>query len=82
MTKKGAITEIFSMALYHDNPDRYFIGYLDLGTVKETTLREFLKISENFEIIPVTRILYIKKDSEILYSKSIKRKYNDTARIV
>lgn len=82
MTRKGAITEIFSMALHHNNPDRYFIGYLDLGTVKTTTLKEFLKISENFEIIPATRILYIKKDDEILYSKSIKRKEHDTIRIV
>ena len=70
------------MALHHDNPDRYFVGYLDLGTIKEATLREFLKISESFEIIPATRISYIKRDDEILYSKSIKGKDHGVLRIV
>jgi len=74
MVRKGKITEIFSKALYNDNPNLYTIGYVDLGEIKEVTLPEFLKLSENFEIIPVTRISYIKKENKTLYSKIINEK--------
>ena len=69
MTRKGSVAEIFSKALHYDNPDLYFVGYLDFNIVKESTLTEFLKISENFETIPATRIFYIKKGDRILYHK-------------
>ncbi len=69
MTKKGKVAEIFSKALYNDNPNLYIIGYLDFNEVKETLLPEFLKISENFETIPATRIVYIKRENRILWSK-------------
>ncbi|HJT10783.1 MAG TPA: DUF504 domain-containing protein [Candidatus Nitrosotalea sp.] len=74
MTRKGAISEILSKALYHDRSDLYLVGYLDFDTIKEVTLPEFLKLSENFEVIPVTRIAFIKKEAEILYSKHISEK--------
>lgn len=74
MTKKGKITEIFSKALYYDNPELYQVGYTDLGKTRDTTLVEFLKLSENFEVIPVTRIVYIKRENDILYSKVINKK--------
>ena len=73
MVRKGKISDIFSKALYSDNPSLYSIGYIDLGQVKETTLPEFLKLSENFEVIPASRITYIKKENKILYSKSTTR---------
>lgn len=69
MTRKGKLAEIFSKALYNDNPNLYLIGYLDFGEIKETTLLEFLKVSENFGTIPVTRIVYIKKENRVLFSK-------------
>lgn len=69
MVRKGQVSEIFSKALHHDNPESYQIGYVDLGTTKETTLTEFLKISENFEVIPASRIAYIRKGNEMLYRK-------------
>lgn len=71
MTKKGKIAEIFSNALYNDNPNLYLVGYLDFNEIKEITLPEFLKISENFETIPATRISYIKRENTVLYSKSV-----------
>lgn len=70
MTRKGSVAEIFSKALHYDNPDLYFVGYLDFNIIKETTLTEFLEISENFETIPATRIFYIKKGDMMLYHKS------------
>ena len=72
MVRKGQVSEIFSKALHHDNPESYQIGYVDLGTTKETTLTEFLKISENFEVIPTSRIVYIRKGDEMLYRKSVR----------
>lgn len=69
MTKKGKVSEILSKALYNDNPELYTIGYTDLQEIREVSLPDFLKISENFEIIPASRITYIKKNNNILYSK-------------
>ena len=70
MTRKGLVAEIFSRALHVDNPELYSVGYLDLGEIKEVSLVEFLKLSENFEVIPASRIAYIKKQDMTLYSKS------------
>ncbi len=70
MPRKGKLAEIFSKAKYADNPNSYLIGYLDFDVIKEVTLSEFIKISDNFETIPITRINYIKKGSKILFSKN------------
>jgi hypothetical protein len=78
MARKGKVAEIFSKALHHDNPELYQVGYIDLGRTKETTLDDFLRISENFEVIPATRIAYIKKGNDTLYCKSVR---GDTSKI-
>ena len=69
MAKKGKLSEIFSRALFSDNPNLYLVGYIDFNDTKETTLPEFIKISENFETIPATRIVYIKRENRVLWSK-------------
>jgi len=74
MTRKGKVSEILSNAIYNDNPNLYLVGYLDFNEVKEASLPEFFKISDNFETIPATRIVYIKKENDILYSRSVKKK--------
>jgi len=73
MTKKGKLSQILSKALYNDIPELYIVGYLDFNEVKEITLPEFIKISENFETSPATRIVYIKKENVALYSKSLRK---------
>lgn len=73
MARKGRIAEIFSKALHVDNSELYAVGYVDFGEIKEVTLIEFLKLSENFEVIPASRIAYIKKENKILYSKKDKK---------
>ena len=72
MTKrrKGKLEEIFSKALYADNPDFYSVGYRDFDSIVEVPLSEFIKVSENFEVIPNTRIVSVRKGNTILYSKS------------
>ena len=70
MSRKGKLTEIFSKAMYADNPESYLVGYLDYDIIKEVSLPEFIKESDNFEMIPVTRIQYVKKENTVLFSKS------------
>jgi hypothetical protein len=74
MTKKAKVAEIFSKALHNDNPDLYLVGYLDFNETKQTTLLEFFRLSENFELIPASRITYIKRENTILYSKFASKK--------
>jgi len=69
MTKKGIIEEIFSKARYADDPNLYRIFYRNFDKIRELSLPEFDKESNNFEIIPVTRIHLIKKDNKILFQK-------------
>ena len=74
MTRKGKLAEILSKARYADNPNSYIVGYQDFDTTIEVTLPEFIKISDNFETIPITRIQYIKKEAKTLYTKIVNKK--------
>jgi hypothetical protein len=70
MTKrKGKLEEILSKALYADNPHLYSISYRDFDSVVQVPLLEFLKMSENFEVIPTNRIVVVSKGGDILYKK-------------
>jgi len=73
MAKKGIIEEILSKAIFVDNPDTYKIFYRDFKRVKETTLTEFVKKSNNFQNIPISRIEGIKKNHRILFEKKNKK---------
>jgi hypothetical protein len=68
--RKGKLKEIFSKALYADNPDLYSVSYRDFNSIVEVSLPEFIIVSENFEVIPYTRIFSVRKGSTVLYSKS------------
>ncbi len=72
VTKKGVINEIFSKARFGNKAETYKIFYRDFEKIKEVTLPEFLKVSENFETIPVSRIKKITKNNEILFEKKKK----------
>jgi hypothetical protein len=74
MVRKGQVAEIFSRAIHNDNPELYIIGYINLGMIEEITLTKFLKLSENFQVIPASRIVYIKKENTTLYSKITNKK--------
>ena len=67
--RKGRLEEILSKALYADDPHLYSISYRDFDSVVQVSLLEFLKISENFEVIPANRIIVVSKDGEVLYKK-------------
>jgi hypothetical protein len=67
--KKGKLEEILSKALYADNPQLYTVSYRDFESVVEVSLLEFLKISENFDVIPASRIIVVSKGVHELYRK-------------
>ena len=69
MAKKGIIEEIFSKARFADDPKTYQIFYRDFDIIKQLSLIEFEKESDNFETIPASRIQMIKKKNKILFTK-------------
>lgn len=73
MAKKGVIEEIFSKARFSDDVKKYIVQYRDFKKIKETTLSEFIKESNNFQTIPITRIVIIKKNHRILFEKNRQR---------
>jgi len=73
MTKKGIIEEIFSKAIFADDVESYQVTYRDFENLREVSLKEFVKESNNFQTIPITRIMNIKKNHRILFEKNRKR---------
>jgi hypothetical protein len=69
--KKGKLQEILSKAIYADNPHIYIISYRDFDTILSVPLLKFMEVSQNFEIIPATRIIQVKKGERIMYEKRI-----------
>jgi len=69
MLRKGRLEEIFSKALYADDPKLYSVYYRDFDSLLEVSLSEFVKASENFELIPASRVTKITKQGKVLYSK-------------
>jgi hypothetical protein len=69
MARKGRLDEIFSKALYADDATLYSVSYRDFENIVEVPLPEFVKLSENFTLIPQTRILLIRKNEQVLYHK-------------
>ena len=67
--RKGQLEEIFSKALYADDPRLYTVSYRDFESVVQVPLMEFLKLSENFELIPANRIEVVSKEGKVIYRK-------------
>ena len=74
MARKGQLAEILSRAQHQDDPGLYLVGFLDFGEIREVTLPEFLRQSENFQVIPATRISYVKRLDKTLYSRKMVKK--------
>jgi hypothetical protein len=67
---KGKLEEIFSRAQYADDPSLYFVSYRDFENIVEVPLQEFVQLSENFSVIPASRITKVRRGDETLYRKS------------
>ncbi|MFY3740142.1 MAG: uncharacterized protein (UPF0248 family) [Candidatus Nitrosomirales archaeon] len=70
MARKGRLQEIISKALHADDPKLYMIGYRDFDEIKQVPLQDFLKLSEDFQTIPASRIVYVKRSNEIVYRRA------------
>lgn len=68
--RKGKLEEILSKARFYDDIDLYQVSYRDFDSIVSLTLKEFIFLSSNFESIPITRIVEIKKGSDVMYTKS------------
>jgi hypothetical protein len=69
VVRKGRLDEIFSKALYADDAALYSVSYRDFSSIVEVPLPEFVKLSENFQVVPQNRIMLVKKGEQILYRK-------------
>jgi hypothetical protein len=67
--RKGKLEEIFSKALYADDPGLYSVSYRDFESVVQVPLLDFLDLSENFELIPANRIIVVNRDGKELYRR-------------
>jgi hypothetical protein len=74
--RKGKLQEIFSKALYADDPSLYSVTYRDFESVVQVSLLEFLDLSENFELIPANRIIVVSRDGKELYRKFSATEHN------
>lgn len=69
MARKGRLEEIFSRALYADDAALYSVSYRDFESIIEVPLQEFVELSEDFQLIPQSRIVLVKKGRQVLYRK-------------
>ncbi|MGC1929709.1 MAG: DUF504 domain-containing protein [Candidatus Nitrosopolaris sp.] len=69
MSKKGRLEEIFSKAIYSDDPKLYSVYYRDCDSFVKVSISEFVKVSQNFELIPSHRVMTITRDGKVLYFK-------------
>ena len=67
--RKGRL-EVFSRALHADDASLYFVSYRDFDSVAEVPLKEFVSLSEDFQVIPASRIVRVRKGDIVLYKKS------------
>ena len=68
--KKGELEEILSKARFYDDIELYQVSYRDFDNIVTIPLKEFILLSSKFELIPVSRIVEIKKGTTVMYSKS------------
>jgi len=67
---KGKLVEILSKARFYDDIALYQVSYRDFDNIVTIPLKEFILLSSSFELIPISRIVEIKKGTTVLYSKS------------
>jgi len=68
--RKGKLEEILSKARFYDDILLYQVSYRDFDSIVTVPLKEFISLSSTFELIPISRIVEIKRGTKIVYSKS------------
>lgn len=72
MVKKGVIEEIFSKARFTKESNSYLVCFRDFEKIREMNLPKFIKESDNFQKIPSSRIIMIKKNDMVLFEKKLR----------
>jgi uncharacterized protein (UPF0248 family) len=72
MKRKGSLEETLSYALYRDVPETYAVSYRDRDRIKKATLKSFFQ-GEEYSDIPITRIVEITRDGELVWEKGQKQ---------
>ncbi|MEM0029712.1 MAG: hypothetical protein QW572_06075 [Candidatus Nitrosocaldus sp.] len=76
--RKGMLEELLSKAIHADDINAYTVVYRDRDMLKELSLEEFLRLSENFQSIPASRIVCIKRyGDEVYYSATARQSTSD-----
>jgi len=73
MVKKGVVEEVFSKARFSEESNLYIVSYRDFQKIREIKLLEFIKESDNFQKIPISRITKIRKNNTVLFEKISKQ---------
>lgn len=72
--KKGKLVEIVSRARFYDDINLYQVAYRDLDKIVSVPLKDFILLSGTFELIPISRIVQIKKGNIVVYQKTNQNK--------
>ena len=72
--KKGKLVEILSRARFYDDINLYQVAYRDLDKIVSVSLKDFILLSGMFELIPISRIVEIKKGNIVVYQKTNQNK--------
>ena len=68
--KKGKLVEILSRARFYDDINLYQVAYRDLEKIVRVSMKDFILLSGMFELIPISRIVEIKKGNIVVYQKT------------
>jgi uncharacterized protein (UPF0248 family) len=70
--RKGSLKETLSYALHKDDPKLFTVSYRDKDKIKTDSLEDFMT-KEEFSDIPLTRILQITRNGEVVWEKGQKQ---------
>ena len=72
MGKKGSLQETLSYAIHKDRTELFTVSYRDKDKIKTNSLQDFMT-KEEFSDIPLTRIVQIIRDGEVVWEKGQKQ---------
>ena len=70
--KKGSLKETLSYAMYKDTPKLFSVSYRDKDKIRTDSLEDFMT-KEEFSDIPLTRILEITRNGDVVWEKGQKQ---------
>lgn len=72
MGRKGSLKETLSYAMHKDRTELFTVSYRDKDKIRTDQLQDFMT-KEEFSDIPLTRIVQIRRASEVVWEKGQKQ---------